>query len=75
MVTYRKKGNIMKRVLLVLTLILLFATACGGPNNQLAPSVADLSTCDTTGTASQSTDPKIEQLRQAMLDFRNALQA
>ena len=63
----------MKRLLLVLTFISLFATACGGANNELVPSVADLSTCDTAGVASPSADPNIEQLRQAMLKFRNSL--
>ena len=65
----------MKRQLLVLIVISLLATACGGPNSQSIPSTADLATCETAGIASQSTDPDVEQLRQAMLAFRNALSA
>ncbi len=63
----------MKRTILILIIMSLLATACGDGNTESVPSVADLSTCETTGIAAQSTDPNIEQLRQVMLDFRNAL--
>ncbi|MEM7537426.1 MAG: DUF3500 domain-containing protein [Chloroflexota bacterium] len=62
----------MKKLYLILIIISLFVTACGG-GNDVPASTADLSTCETAGIAEQSTDPNIEQLRQAMLDFRNAL--
>lgn len=63
----------MKKLLLILIIASLLVAACGGGGNQSIPSVADLSTCETAGLADQSTDPNVEQLRQAMLAFRNAL--
>lgn len=63
----------MNRLLLAVTIFALFITACGRGGSQLTPSVADLSTCETADIADQSSDPNVEQLRQAMLGFRNAL--
>ncbi|MEM7110938.1 MAG: DUF3500 domain-containing protein [Chloroflexota bacterium] len=69
----------MKRLLFALgtIFIALVAMACGGgpPGGGIAdvPSVADLSTCETAGIASQSSDENIEQLRQAMVAFRSSL--
>ncbi|MFK7802063.1 MAG: DUF3500 domain-containing protein [Anaerolineae bacterium] len=59
--------------LLALILLALFATACGGETTSAVPSVADLSTCETSGIAEQSADANIEALRQAMVTFRNSL--
>ena len=71
----------MKKLFPMLMIISLFVAACdggrggggGGGNTPSVPSVADLATCDTAGVADQSIDPNVEQLRQAMLTFRNAL--
>lgn len=64
----------MKKILPILITISLFVTGCGGSSGgSSAPSVADLSTCETAGVANQSADGEVETLRQAMLAFRSSL--
>lgn len=67
----------MKKLIIIVIVTCFTVTACGGRggrgNGQTVASVADLSTCETAGIVEPSTEPNVEELRQAMLAFRNAL--
>ncbi|MEM7331970.1 MAG: DUF3500 domain-containing protein [Chloroflexota bacterium] len=64
----------MKKMIIGMGVLSLLMMSCVfGPSIPEIDSTADLSTCTSTGIAEQSSDPDVEALRQAMLNFRASL--